>query len=377
MPNEMGHHIRKHLHNFARLSYVHSNPMVELQKLGFAPHEVIDCSLGTNPFGCSPFVVEALEQMDWTQIHRYPDPEYQDLTNSLISFWYPIIELNKDQILIGAGTSGLLEKTLKAMIEPGRTVLGYAPQFTEFATEVMAQGGHYVAVPLDKAEHHIFNLDRFLDAVSPDHALLYIDNPNNPTGQIIPLDMIRTIVSYARNLSLPVLVDEAYGDFSEKSNSSLCLVHEFENLITVRSFSKGSGLANFRVGYAVMQESLMVHLRKVDLPFPISSLAASAAALSLADEDFVIQCRKKIADEKRKLITGCPQFYIAETDDEIPILVLGVDNQNIHLGKLLFSLGILSESGSDFHNLGQNYVRLRIPPQTDELIRRLNTIELL
>jgi len=365
---------REHLHDFTRFSYIHESPLAEIIAAGFSHEDVIDCSLGTNPFGCSPLVISNLQSRDWKEVHKYPDPSYQDLTDALVAFWSNTVSLSNDQILIGAGASGLIEKILKATIAPGRAVFGYAPQFTEFATEVFAQGGDYRWFALQESKFHQFNVSEFLQTLTPSYNLVYIDNPNNPTGQIIPLEDIERILHKARKFGLPVMIDEAYGDFTAQENSSLSLIPDFENLITVRSFSKGSGLANFRVGYAVSQKPLMSYLRKVDLPFPVSSTASHVALLSLQDEQFVLESRKRIELEKRKLIASCPNFYFAATNNEIPIMVIGVNNQDIDLAGLLRKKAILSESGADFYNLGPNYVRLRIPPSTDELILRLQSL---
>ena len=104
---------RNHLHGFSRMSYVHGNPFHELEKRGFAQTDIIDCSLGTNPYGCSPKVLASLQNHDWSDVHRYPDPEYRNFVEALLYFWKPLVSLQRDNILVGAGTSGLLEKILK------------------------------------------------------------------------------------------------------------------------------------------------------------------------------------------------------------------------------------------------------------------------
>jgi len=173
--------------------------------------------------------------------------------------------LRKTIVFIGAGSMGCLEKINKALMREGVTVLGYLPQFTEYISEVEALGGVYDSIMLDESDGFRFNSEKLLSKLSKEHILVYIDNPNNPTGQVIPIDEIRLIVERAMRLDVVVIVDEAYGDFMDDENSALTL--NYPNLIVIRSFSKGFGLAGLRVGYAVIKgEEVKEFYRKVNLP---------------------------------------------------------------------------------------------------------------
>ena len=130
-----------------------------------------------------------------------------------------------------------LEKINKFVIREGSKVLGYALQFSEYITEVRVMGGFYEYMSLKKEEDFEFNYDEFIEKINDSYTLVYIDNPNNPTGQVISLDVIEEVTKKALEEEVIVVVDEAYGDFMDIKNSAVNL--EYPNLIVVRSFSKG------------------------------------------------------------------------------------------------------------------------------------------
>lgn len=130
-----------------------------------------------------------------------------------------------------------LEKINKFVIREGSKVLGYALQFSEYITEVRVMGGFYEYMSLKKEEDFEFNYEEFIEKINDSYTLVYIDNPNNPTGQVISLDVIEEVTKKALEEEVIVVVDEAYGDSMDIKNSAVNL--EYPNLIVVRSFSKG------------------------------------------------------------------------------------------------------------------------------------------
>ena len=232
------------LNYLARKSYVSLEP---LNKRG----ELLDCSLGSNLFGVSHRVLDAAKEYDWSGVWRYPDPTYQDLKEKISRFWVEYADLDKRQIQIANGAVVVLERVNKIFVGSGAKVLGYSPQFTEYTTDVEACGGRYEAVLLDPGERFKFHVERLLAKISEDYSLVYIDNPNNPTGQVISLSQVEEITRQASKKGVVVIIDEAYGDYMGKENSAVNLIDKYTNLIVVRSFSKGFGLAGLRIGYGI------------------------------------------------------------------------------------------------------------------------------
>jgi histidinol-phosphate aminotransferase len=219
-----------------------------------------------------------------------------------------------------------------------------------------------------------FDGKRFADSIERRHAFCYIDNPSNPTGQIIPIEIIADIAEKAAKKEVCVIVDEAYGDFMDKENSAINLLDTFDNVMVLKSFSKGFGMAGMRVGYAVGSVELMDVYRKVSIPFCVSGMAAALAIEALKDEEFLAESRKKIAEVKRKIIESTDLLENLETSMTVPIMTLIHPDSDVDLYKELLSVQVLSVPGDSFEGLGKNCVRIRICQDADALIEKIKRI---
>lgn len=358
--------VKPYLAHLTRESYVD-------QKSTLRQEGILDCSLGTNPFGASIKVLKAAREYSWSQVWLYPDPSYKELTREICMLWSEHADLDPEQIQVSHGASIVLERLNKMLVGPGSRVLGYSPQFTEYITEVEACGGKYEAAVLDPDDNFKFHADRLLAIISSEHCLIYIDNPNNPTGQVIALQEIEEIVRQASTRDITVVVDEAYADYMSRENSAVNLINKYSNLVVVRSFSKGLGLAGLRVGYGILPPQLNHYYQKINLPFSVSSVSCYLAREALLDQDFLHNCRAMVQQEKKKLILGLREkgYLISESSESCPIFVLGRQDKDINLREELLKRGILTVAGTDFRNLGANYVRVNIPAQAEEFLSRL------
>jgi histidinol-phosphate aminotransferase len=277
------------------------------------------------------------------------------------------------QIQIASGASAVLERLNKMFVGPGSKVLGYSPQFTEYITEVEVCGGKYQAVVLNPEEDFKFYVERLLARIGEEYCLIYIDNPNNPTGQVIDLKEIEKVIQQAKTKDVTVVIDEAYGDYIGRESSAVNLINKYNNLVVVRSFSKGFGLAGLRVGYGVFSPELSRYYQKINLPFSVSSVGCYLAREALLDQKFIHDCRVAVQREKRRLIQELrgKGYLTSETFESCPIFVLGCKDRDTNLRKELQDKGILTVAGTDFRNLGSNYVRVNIPARAEEFLAHL------
>lgn len=358
--------LKSYLEHLARESYIKEEPVAVQEKL-------LDCSLGINRFGTSARVLNAAREYNWSRVWHYPDPSYKDLKEGIRKLWLDHADLETGQIQISNGASVVLQRLNRIFIGVGAKVLGYSPQFTEYVTEVEVCGGKYEAVVLNPEENFRFHVERLLARISREYCLIYIDNPNNPTGQIIDLEEIEEIVKQAKTKDVAVVVDEAYGDYMEDESSAINLIHKYSNLAVVRSFSKGFGLASLRVGYGVLPTELTRYYNKINLPFSVSSVSCYLAKEALLTGDFVRNCRAMVQKEKSKLIQELRErgYLISKTLESCPIFVLGCKDRDTNLRKELLSKGILTIAGTDFRNLDNNYVRVNIPARAQDFLNRL------
>jgi len=354
----------------------HRDISEENKNYGLSNEEIIDCRYGCNPYGCSASAIKAFrekaKEYDFT---HYPEPTGRRLKENLALHWETQgVVVKPEDIVVGEGAIGILERLNKMLLFPGARVLGYLPQWQEYISEARSSGALYSGVSLHRKDGYKFSVSRFLEEINPEYQLIYIDNPNNPTGQLISLSDIRIIVEKAAEAAIPVIIDEAYGDFVSPECSAINLYSRYPNLIVVRSFSKGFGLPGLRIGYAFLQGELRRLYSKVDLPFRILDISIDVALTSLRNKKFIIDSGRKIKIDKEKIINRVKILKIGVTDLCVPIMVFLLPDMiknDINLMEIFLKHGILVRADIE------DGIRLRIPSRVkmDGLLKRLGQIE--
>lgn len=351
--------IRDSLRNYLRDTYTRQNlPERETTR------SYLDCALGINPYSCSQDILEGpAPPKELFCSYPAPDPGF---INKIIDYWQDVALLSPDNIQLEVGTFGVIERLHKLFIDENSIVLGYSPQFSDYIQDVRCCGGVYEHIALKAENGYSFSCSEFVSAISSRYKLIYLDNPNNPTGQVIPLWQIEEVVKAAYDFGAVVLVDEAYGDFMDKEASAIALTGKYSNVIAARSFTKGFGLAGLRVGYAVMPKELLKPYSLVAHPFPVTSLSQYYAGLALQDPGFLQKCRKNIANTKAAISKSVRSMVIPATHPSTPILTLIHPNPEIDLYTEFIKRQVITTSGEHFPGLGANAVRLRVPSVQDQ-----------
>lgn len=334
-----------------------------IESAGPLPYDV-DCGEGINIVMAPPEATKAFQNLNFEMLQPYPHSVA--VKDSIIAYWKDYAALDYKKILLCDGSISGLYLLNRLFLERGDRVLGYVPQFSEYETDVEMYGCQYDQVLLKKEENYKFSADDVLEALNEQHKLVYLDNPNNPTGQIIPLAEIEKILRAAQMQNVFVIVDEAYGDYMPKQNSAMQLVDQYDNLIVVKTFSKGFGLAGLRGGYLVLPTELVPYVGNISNPYAMSELSRSVAAQTIKAESFLEVLMEKTGNIKRKLLTlPLRNISVAETAETVSICMLTHNNPDIDLAEEFAKRHILVISGKDFHNLGKNSVRLRVPGEED------------
>src|SRR5574341_604028 len=253
--------------------YIAGKSIEEVQEeLGL--DEVIKLGSNENPLGPSPLAVEAAQTLLW-ESHRYPNYWEKQLRRKLAPTIDP--SFTEQNLLTGNGGCDVLRMITQAfMCEGGETITADAtfPMYSILSTMF---GGRTIEVPLTADER--FDLPAIMEAVTPSTRLIVICTPNNPTGSIVKQ---READAFMEKMPEHVVVvyDESYGDFCTDPEhvDSIQYVRQGKNAITVRSFSKKSGLANMRVGYGIGRPDLIEYLHHAQMPFNTGSIALAAAA---------------------------------------------------------------------------------------------------
>ncbi len=264
--------------------YSGGKPIEELQReLGL--DEIIKLASNENPLGPSQKVLDAIAST--TDLSRYPDGNGFSLKKALSDKH----NISPDCITLGNGSNDVLEMTARAFVTPEHQVIYAQHSFAVYPIVTQAVGAEHVVVPAFEWGH---DLPAMLDAISDKTKLIFVANPNNPTGTWLNKNDLRNFVENVPE-HIVVLIDEAYFEYAiTEENYPDCnsWLDEFPNLIVTRTFSKAYGLAGLRVGYSMSHPDVANLLNRVRQPFNNNSLALVAAETALEDEAYIKQSVK-------------------------------------------------------------------------------------
>lgn len=337
--------------------------------------EYIDCSNGINPLGVSEEVKKEFKNISSKMVNAYSKSSI-DVRLAIVDYWSDVCKIDESQIALGDGSIEILYKINKLFIDNKSKILGYAPQFSDYVDDVKSYGTTYECTYMNIDNNYKFIAQEYMDLMKADYKLFYLDNPNNPTGQLIDIGDIREIVEKAKSLNRAIIIDEAYGDFIDNKNSAISLVNEFDNLMVLRTFSKGLGLAGLRAGYLVSSDVIIENYLKVTNPFEMNNIARHLTIFAMKDKDFMRDSSTKLRVYKRKFINSLEKLVVLETEMAVPIITLMHPDRDVDLEALLFKHDILSISGEGFAGLGKNFVRIMLIEDIDRLIDVFKKVEI-
>lgn len=263
--------------------YQPGKPISELaREMGLIEKDIIKLASNENPLGMSPRARKAaIAAMD--EIHRYPDGNGFELKTALSARY----GVGIDQIVLGNGSNDVLELAARVFLKPSDASVYSKHAFAVYPLVTQAIGARGIETPARDFGH---DLDAMLAAITPGVRIVFIANPNNPTGTLLtPAQVERFLEAAPRDVA--IVLDEAYNEYLEPQlrGDSVALVRRFPNLIVTRTFSKAFGLAGFRVGYALAQPEIADLMNRVRQPFNVNSVALAAAIAALEDETFVAE----------------------------------------------------------------------------------------
>jgi histidinol-phosphate aminotransferase len=263
--------------------------------------EVIKLASNENPAGPSPLALEAVAAAV-SDIHLYPEEGADELKEALARKHGVRIH----EIILGHGATDILDIITRTFICPGDEILSAHPSFPWFQMLGQLSGAQNVLVPLREHKH---DLTAMRKRITPHTKLIFIANPNNPTGTYLTKAEIESFLSSVPE-DVVVVLDEAYIDYvtSEKIDSRVSLSEK--RVITVRTFSKVSGLAGLRIGYAVAQPEIIEFMEKARQPFNTTMLAHVAALAALQDREHLEKSRQMVADGKKFLYHQFQKLFL-------------------------------------------------------------------
>jgi len=275
--------------------YQPGRPVEEVaRELGLSASRVIKLASNENPLGPSPLALAALKKA-LRALHQYPDGNAFYLKQKLAAK----LDVTPANLVLGNGSNDIIEFLGHALLGPGEEVVVSQYCFAIYPIVTRLLGARVITVP---AKNHGHDLPAMLKAVTANTRLVFVANPNNPTGTLAPAADVRRLVAELPD-GVVLAMDEAYFEFLEDPVDLLPLIRAGQkpNLILLRTFSKIYGLAGLRLGYGIGHPEFIAALEKIRQPFNINSLAQAAAVAALDDSAHVRKTRQNNFKERKFL----------------------------------------------------------------------------
>ena len=296
------------------------------RELGVDPSTIIKLASNENPLGPSPKALQAMRTA-LEDAHLYPDGSGFYLRKALAAK----LRLAPEAIILGNGSNEVIEFLGHAFLNPGDDVITCQYAFIVYKLLATAFGVRTIETPSPDYQQ---NLDATLDAITAKTRIIFIPNPNNPTGTLISQRDIDRFMSRIPN-SIIVVFDEAYFEFLDDPPDTLRFVREGRNVVVLRTFSKIHGLAGIRIGYAIAPPEMAEVLHKTRQPFNVNSIAHAGAIAALDDEAHLRETKRVIDEGRAYLQEQLAEMQVSFVPAVANFLMVNVGNGCAVFQKLL------------------------------------------
>ncbi|HUT74744.1 MAG TPA: histidinol-phosphate transaminase [Armatimonadota bacterium] len=347
--------------------YSPGKPIAQVQR-EYGLSDIIKLASNENPLGPSPLALEAMKQA-LTQSRLYPDNDWYDLRRELAAH----LGLPAEQIVIGRGSDEVILGIGLAFLNPGERALMPEGPFSQYEFTTRLMGGECVLVPLRDYRYDLREMARRLDRSTK---LVWIGNPNNPTGAIVTNDEVTAFLE-ATPPSCVVVLDEAYGEYVEDPHypDSLTLLKEgADNLIVLRTFSKIYALAGLRIGYGFGPPRLIDSLMRVRAPFNVSTVAMEGARASLRDPGQVERSLKVVREGKDYLYGEFARLGVSYVPTHANFILVDAAADCRQVFEGLLRQGVIVRTGDIFGLPTHIRVTIGLPDQNRRFIAALEQV---
>lgn len=354
--------------NVVRLPVYQPGKPIEEVKRELGLETVIKLASNENPFGCSPAVHEAIKR-EMANIALYPDGAARELTAALAGH----LGVEEGQLIFGAGADEVILMIARAFLRPGDETVMARDTFSQYRHNAEVEGAVCVEVPLLDGKH---DLQAMLDEVTDKTRIVWICNPNNPTGTIVTHKEIEAFLGRVGEDVLVVL-DEAYAEYvmSADYGNGCALLNDFPNLVVLRTFSKIYGLASLRIGYGIGHPDVIRAINQVRPPFNTTRLAQKAALAALSDQAFIDRCRTANAEGIRYLEQAFAELGLSSFPAHGNFIMVDTGKPSAEVFDGLLKRGYIVRAG---HQLGDFPTSIRVTvgsrEQNEGFIRALGEV---
>ncbi len=341
--------------------YVPGKPIEELEReLGIS--DSIKLASNENPLGPSPEAIKAIRD-SFSDLNRYPDGAGYYLKNALSERLF----ISPDELILGNGSNELLDIAARTYLQAGDEAVMASPSFVVYGMAVQSVGGKSLLVPLKDYRH---DLAAMAAAITPKTKMVFIANPNNPTGTINTNDELDSLMEKVTDDML-VIVDEAYYEYVSSPDYADSMKHfsAGRNILILRTFSKIYGLAGLRLGYGIGRKETLVDMNRLREPFNTNSVAQKAALAALRDTDHVIHSRRVNEEGKVYLYRELAALGMAYVPTEANFIYIPIaDSATVNNG--------LMKKGVIIRPMGPKAIRVTIglPEENRRFIEALKEV---
>ncbi len=336
-PNVMARHALTHLHEFR--PDLPDRTIPELRQI-LAINDVVKLSFNESPYDPSPLVLAAIREAAG-QIHYYNDPEGKELRRALAGLY----GVEDRMIFLANGGDEAIALLGMSLLSAGDQTIMPVPTFGQYRHVTRLMGAEPVAVPVQG--DMTVDLPAILGAITQATKMIFLCNPNNPTGRIIKKDELRKFVAAVPG-HIVIMLDEAYAEFVTDGDflSGMALLGDFPNIVVIRTFSKIYGMAGLRLGYGLAHPKLVAMVNQARSPFNVNLLAQTAGLAALADQDYVAGIARLNALERRRLSLALANAAFTVYPSETNFILADTRRDSLALCETLAGKGIIIRPGT-------------------------------
>lgn len=347
--------------------YVPGKPIDELKRK-YKLEKIIKLASNENPLGCSPEVISAIKE-NLSDLNRYPDGSGYYLKKELSKF----LKIPEEEIILGSGSSEVISLTIEAFTKQGDEIIYPFPSFIIYRILALKVGCVPVEIPLE--EDFSYNLDKFIEKITPKTKIIILCNPNNPTGTIIYKKQIEEFLKKVPD-DIIIISDEAYFEYVETEDFGSCFPYYKEkNIVITRSFSKIYGLASLRIGYGIGKREILNYMERIRPPFNTTGISQIAAIYALKDKKFVEKSIENNIKGKRYLYEEFEKLGIEYIPTEANFILCKFKSDANDIIKNLEKRGIIIRGMKSF-GLSNEYARITIGTEEENRILISNLKEI-
>lgn len=300
------------------IPYRPGKPISETQR-EYGLTDVIKLASNENPLGASPLAMKALQKIA-SQLHYYPDPMGFDIVQKISALW----KVDKKNIALGNGSNEIIDLLIRIFCDPRsgqkpEKIAIFDKAFIAYQLCAQAARIETITVPVDAQFNVDLNLMADTIEKNPEIRLVFIPNPNNPTGNYIPESQLTAFLKrVGKRENLLLVFDEAYHEFVEAKDysSAVKFMSEYPSVVVLRTFSKIYGLAGVRLGVMLAQPEVVDFYHRVRNPFNTSNVAQATALAALDDTDFILKSQKLVWNGKKQIYSALKEMGLPWTPTE-------------------------------------------------------------